>query len=322
MSEDCGNDFAIAPPRMPLPHLWSVVLAAGRGSRLSSVTGGIPKQFWAPPHGQSLLEATVDRVRPLVGQRIITVVDRSHGEHLGTRCRREALGDVIYQPCDRGTAAGVLLAVMAVRAQDPDAVVLITPSDHGVADPRAFRAGIRSGVAHVHARKADVLLFGAAASRAAEDYGWILPAGGGGLPDRVASFVEKPTPKAAEALHCAGAVWNTMVMVARVRSLVDLYRAHVPGVLSAFDALLKAPPEERDDAAARVYRGLATTDFSRDVLGRAAGLRFLTFAPATGWTDLGTPDRLAAWLTSKARPERAASGVHQQAPLMRSLRSA
>lgn len=276
--------------------LWSIVLAAGRGRRLAGVTGTVPKQFWAPPGARSLLEETIHRITPLGdAARLLTVVDRSHRPHV-QRIGASNVGTCVYQPADRGTANGVLLALSIVASQDPDAVVFVTPSDHGVARPEWFRTGVRRAVAHVEARSDDVVLIGVEASSPSTDYGWILQSPGTDDLGRVSFFIEKPSRPLATRLMAAGALWNTMVLVAHVSTLIDLHRRHVPAVCAAFDAASFAGLDTRQDVIDRLYVGLPSADLSHDVLARARGLRCLTIGPQVGWTDLGTPDRLAAWL--------------------------
>lgn len=282
-----------------MPTLASIVLAGGRGQRLASVTGGVPKQFWAPPGSRSLLEETHARIAPLTDPiRTVTVVDNSHRTYVEALRPRGAMGQFVYQPADRGTAAGLLLAATMVSIGERDAVVVVTPSDHGVQRPEGFRSGILAAAAHVQARPTDVVLLGVQASSAQGDYGWIVPARPpvrGASP--VVSFVEKPAPAVAERLFAAGGVWNTMVLVAKVEALFDLYRRHAPDLAAAFELFRFVRPAVREERIARLYQHLPAVDFSRDVLARADGLQCLTWDASIGWTDLGTPERLEAWLT-------------------------
>jgi mannose-1-phosphate guanylyltransferase len=122
----------------PLREIWSIALAAGAGKRLMSVTGGIPKQFWRPAGGASLLEHTLDRLYPITGpSRTVTIVDEPHRAFVAALDRRRPLGQVVYQPQDRGTVAGVLLPLLRVLTDAPDAIVVIT------AVPRTVR-GLRA----------------------------------------------------------------------------------------------------------------------------------------------------------------------------------
>lgn len=279
-------------------QLWSVVLAAGSGRRLSSLTGGIPKQFWRPVGGPSLVEETLVRLAPICSAgRTVIVVNESQRAHVDEWPPAGRRGRVVFQPEDRGTAAGVLFGLVPILATEPDAVAVITPSDHGVTNPIAFRKGILDAVAHVQ-RHDDVVLFGVEPSAAQTDYGWMTLEslkGSTGL-QSVASFVEKPAADTAQRLLSLGAVWNTMVIVARAVTLFDLCREHLPDLTACFVGALTLPPLTRDAFLVERYPHLTAADFSREVLTPSVNLRAYTWPASMGWTDLGTPERLLHWL--------------------------
>ena len=284
--------------------LWSVVLAAGRGTRLATVTGGVPKQFWSPAGDRSLLEDTIARLAPLTDPvHTLTVVDDTHHPYVEHLQERASIGEVVYQPSDRGTAAGVLLATMVVSTCEPDAVVVVTPSDHGVTGDEEFRSGVREAAGYVHRHTDDIVLLGVEPLSAVGDYGWIVPArehDADSHTSTVAAFVEKPTAPAAERLFASGAVWNTMVLVARAEAILSLYRRCVPDLAGAFESFRFLPPVRRDQHLRRLYEHLPVLDFSHDVLEQASGLHCLAWRSSVGWTDLGTPERLAAWVAQRS----------------------
>lgn len=281
--------------------VYLVVLAAGAGIRLTRVTGGVPKQFWSVDGGRSLVEETVERFRDLVPpERTLTVIDRAHQYHVKKLTHPAALGRLLVQPCNRGTATGILLALAAIRESAPDAIVLVTPSDHGVSRPRLFRQGVSAAVVAVGERRGGIVLFGVEPDTAHADYGWIvpqrLPLHGNNRFQHVAKFVEKPGPTEAARLLAAGAVWNTMVVVARVGALLDLYRRLVPQLADEFTHLSRVRVDCREAYLTGLYARLASTDFSSDLLVPAEGLTVCTWPAAVGWSDLGTPERLSLWL--------------------------
>jgi mannose-1-phosphate guanylyltransferase len=281
--------------------MWTVVLAAGEGRRLAAITNGTPKQFWSPDGGSSLVEQTLLRLAPLASPAsTVTVIQRAHRSHVQALTRRSLLGHLVEQPSDRGTAAGLLIALSTVAEAAPDALVLVVPCDHGFANPELLRSGAAQAAAAVRAGRADVVLFGVEASGATEDYGWITPQPGGKWSDvpirPVAAFVEKPTRARAARLLASGAVWNTMILVGRVEALVDLYRRHLPDLTEVFTHVWRLPPERRGALLTKVYPHLSVTDFSRDVLTPAEGLVVYTWPASLGWTDLGTPERLERWI--------------------------
>ena len=276
-------------------HFWTVVLAAGAGSRLAAVTGGVPKQFWRGANGVSLLDQTLHRFSTLApASRTVVIVDAAHRHYVSSGA--VVANQVVHQPCDRGTAAGVLLALTRVLDADPDAMVAITPSDHGVADDRLFRRSVREAAQYAESNAA-VVIFGAQPDEAHHDYGWITPEAARSA-DRfrpVADFVEKPSPERAARLFEAGAVWNTMVLVGKARAVQGLYAALLPALSEVFETGRGLPPAERERFFATVYPSLPRFDFSRDLIAAAPRLLTRVWPASMGWTDLGTPERLDAW---------------------------
>lgn len=283
------------------PTLWTIVLAGGAGRRLSGVTNGVPKQFWRPHGGPSLLDTTLDRLASCAPPcRTAVVVDRSHINYVRTSARRWRGETVLYQPGDRGTAAGVLFGLMPVFNQADDAIIVLTPADHAVADAAAFRRGIEQAVAAVRSRSIGVVLFGVTPEAETTDYGWIMP--GTSCPPLdgrfrvVAGFAEKPSQEDARDLFLRGALWNTMVLVARVDALLALYRRHLPALTEVLTRRHLTLDDGIGLSLDESYARLRPSDFSRDLLAAARGLAVYQWSNSIGWSDLGTPARLHAWL--------------------------
>jgi mannose-1-phosphate guanylyltransferase len=256
-----------------------------------------------------LLEETMARLETVAPpDRTVVVVDRSHRRYLradlaGPTWQSE--GHVLYQPEDRGTAAGVLLGLMPVLEANPNAIVVMTPSDHGIGDEVCFHRGIITAASHV-ARTGRAVLLGVRPSAANEDYGWIAPAAARRrLTVRpVASFVEKPPADLARRLFASGALWNSMVLVAKAQFVAGLYRRHLPRMAAVFDAARGLPRPARAEFLQTEYARLPPADFSRDLLTPAHGLFVHAWPASMGWSDLGTPERLSRWLCREphARP--------------------
>jgi mannose-1-phosphate guanylyltransferase len=297
---------------MPRP-LWSVILAGGAGRRLFAVTNGIPKQFWRADGRASLIEQTIARIAPIAdSSRTALIVDRSHRAFVREAALQRA-GAILYQPQDRGTAAGVLFGMTPVLEAQPDAVVLVTPSDHGVRQAWRFRHSVLSAAAAVLSGRHQIVIFGVTPSGPCADFGWIVcgpgRAGGGPRLQPVAGFVEKPSADDAERLFQAGGVWNSMVLVARAAALAELFEAQTPGLAALFADYRRWPAAVRDARLADCYPGLTPVDFSRDVLTRARGLAVSIWPASVGWADLGTPDRLQHWCDT-ASVRRSAARMH------------
>jgi mannose-1-phosphate guanylyltransferase len=190
----------------------------------------------------------------------------------------------------------VLLGLQPVIDCDPDAIVAITPSDHGVIDGVRFSQGLAIAIRHAHV-SADPVVFGVEPTDAHDDYGWITPA-----PPQpttalrpVRAFVEKPSSDVAAMLQRAGAVWNTMVLVTRASVLRELYDELQPSLARAFDQAGALDGGDRAAYLGALYASLPRCDFSHDILTHARNLSTYVWPASMGWSDLGTPARLRAW---------------------------
>jgi mannose-1-phosphate guanylyltransferase len=308
----------------PRENLWAIVLAAGEGTRLSTLTRALhgydlPKQFAALWGGRTFLARTLDRTAAIVPrQRTIVVVPENF-----KALAQEQLADyagirIVYQPCNRGTGAGVLLPLAHVLANDPCASVVIFPSDHHVDRENPFRDAIRRAVMATDFAPSRTALVGAVAEAADTDFGWIDCVGNGGpLTVRawaVNAFVEKPDPATALELIRKGALWNTMIIASRGQSLWDMADRHIPEVCWCFMVYRDLIGHRGADEFLRgIYPGMRVTDFCRDILQPAKGLTVTPMIGA-GWSDCGTPERLFRAMEPSQEGTRMIERIRQQCP--------
>jgi mannose-1-phosphate guanylyltransferase len=206
----------------------------------------------------------------------------------------------VAQAKNVGTAPAVLYGLLRAAAMQPAAPVAVFPSDHHVSDDRAFMAHVESAFDAVTARPDLVVLLGIAPDAAETQYGWIEPGdplavSQPGTVSRVRRFWEKPSLAVAQALLAKECLWNSLVMVAHVPTLLTMVCRAIPGLCEAFGplrAVLGTPEEEK--VADEVYARTPSRDFSREVL--AARPPNLAVLPVRGvaWTDLGDPRRVLA----------------------------
>lgn len=278
--------------------LWTIVLAAGEGTRLRALTRALhgedlPKQFATILGRDSLLQATLRRAISWSSAEKTVVVVAEDRERLA-RDQVLAFGslDVVAQPKNMGTGPGILLPLAHVIAKDPDAIVVIVPSDHYVSDSESFAASVRRAK-HVAEREDTIALLAAVPEGPETQYGWILVEHfENGTADRVAAFLEKPEQAAAEELFRRGALWNTFIMVGRARHFWELARKHLESQTALFDSYVGSVGSARQDSArSALYEALEPADYSKDVLQKSSALCVVSLPPC-GWSDWGTPDRV------------------------------
>ena len=282
-------------------RLWAIVLAGGEGTRLAETTwrmygSCLPKQFLSFGQSRTFLQTTMDRLRGLVpAGRVVVVVAARHVEIAREQLAEFRGVEIVAQPRNVGTGPGVLLPLCHVLARDPHADVALVPSDHD------FRAPAKMLQALATARRAvrggaSMVLIGARAEWAASDLGWIVPKR---LRRRspvssIEAFVEKPEPGVAAGLFERGALWNTMLCVAQAGALWELARRHLPEQTALFEAYAQTiGTDVAPSCLCDVYERVPAADFSRDLVAASEGLR-VTAMDGAGWSDCGTPERLAA----------------------------
>lgn len=285
---------------------WAIVLAAGAGTRLSSLTRHsdgrmVPKQFCSLLGGRTLLEDALARAEGVVPRkRVLVVVAEEHRCHWARALEDHPAENTIVQARNIGTAAGILLPLLHVLERDPRARIVLLPSDHHFEQESVVQSSLRIALDALGDIDEGVILLGITPDAPETGYGWIVPLPSGRLVRTVARFVEKPDRARASELMAQGALWNSFLVVAEGRSILSLYEMRLPGLLERFRSALGIEGPERAKSLRDLYAGLEVNDFSRDVLeGSADELRLLIMPPC-GWTDLGTPSRVKSCLASLA----------------------
>lgn len=282
-------------------NLWSIVLAGGDGSRLSKITGGfdgsaVPKQYCNIKGGPSLLRQALRRARSVAGPDHTTVVVAAeHRRWWSAELADLPSVNVVVQPCNRGTACGVLLPLMQVLARDPDATVVVLPSDHVVDDESTLLAAITAATEHVHREPDRLVLLGLEPDGPDTGLGWIAPQSAERLPvSAVSHFVEKPSQERAEELVREGALWNSFIFAMGASELFALFQWALPWLTRMFDyALVDSGAGPFAGRVSRLYERLPVVDFSRAILQEAGADMRVVAVPPCGWTDVGTPEGVA-----------------------------
>jgi mannose-1-phosphate guanylyltransferase len=304
-------------------HIWAIVLAAGEGSRLRALTTtpdgrSVPKQFCSLLRGPSLLQEAIDRAHRITSPTRTCVVVAAHHSALWERTLRlPDPSNLIVQSCNRGTAHGILLPTLQILARDPEARVVVLPSDHYVSHESRLARALRRAV-HTLCGP-EIVLLGMDPEYPDPELGYIVPhLKGGESAAEVQEFVEKPSLDHARRLLEQGALWNAFIFGGRATSLVDLYRRRYPDMLALMESAVMQhqDSEATENAIAQVFEQLPHLDFSRHVLQGAERRLRVMRVPACGWSDLGTPARVAAVLQRMQSRITATRATHGVAPAL------
>lgn len=286
-----------------MPRLYALILSGGAGTRLWPLSRkGRPKQFLELIGDRSLLQDTVDRIAEIIPtERIFAVAPPEHRALIHEQLPELRADHVVVEPYPRGNAAAIGLAMAALHAFDPEAVVAVLPSDHVVEKRSKFREVLIAATAA--AERGQLVTLGIEPEGPDTGFGYIEAGDpidvGGPVPVRaVKRFIEKPKRDAAERMVAAGGhYWNAGMFVWRVADIIAAYRAHLPNTARAIDALADAVGSPRyESVLAEIWEETDRTTIDYGVMERADNVAVV---PADiGWHDVGSWARLAAIVRS------------------------
>lgn len=289
--------------------IFPVIMAGGAGTRLWPVSrAAYPKQFQKMLGERSMFQETVRRVHggagghefaapAIIGGRDFAGLIETQLAEIGV-----TPAQIVLEPFGRNTAA--VAAIAAALPDDPEALVLLLPSDHFVAEAQAFRDAV--GAAAETANKGFVTTFGIAAREPETGYGYIRR--GEALAPacyRFDSFREKPDLETAKAyLADGGYSWNAGIFLFPAETMRAELDSHAPDIQAASLAALEQGRHE----GALIYLDSAIFDTVREdsidyaVMEKTA--RGAVYGPLEcGWSDIGSWKAIAELAEAPTRGE-------------------
>ena len=286
-------------------NIWALVLAAGDGKRLERLTGAyggpaIPKQYCSLRPGPSLLHDALRRALAVTThQRTCVVVAEKHRCWWKPQLSLLPPDNVIVQPENCGTGVGILLPLLHILDRDARARIVIMPSDHHIRVEACLVRSLRVALESIRSHEGRTLLLGITPEEPDPELGYIVPEAANdetALP--VLQFTEKPSRTDALKYIERGALWNTFIIAASIGGLLGLYQRRVPELVTEMQRAIRRDREAAGagHAVTELYARLGSVDFSRDILpGQESSIRVVRVPPC-GWSDLGTPERVARTL--------------------------
>lgn len=282
-----------------------IILCGGSGTRLWPLSRkSYPKQFTSLTGGASLFQASAQRLSG-PGFALPVVMTCSDFRFIVTEQLSSAgvnPGAILIEPSSRNTAPAILAAAFYLAKADPDALMLVAPSDHVVPEPEVFRVAVARGLDAAKAGR--IVTFGIRPVRPETGYGWLELAAPSedGAPVALSRFVEKPDLTTAEKMMAAGNfLWNGGIFLFTAKTMIDAFEAHAPDLIPPVRAALEEA--QADLGFLRLAAGPwgKARDISIDyaVMEKAWNLSVVPFEGA--WSDLGSWS--AVWRESD--PDRA-----------------
>ena len=283
-----------------MTRITPVLLAGGSGTRLWPLSRkSYPKQFSALLGDQTLFQSSAKRLVSSPTLQFDAPVTMTHSDFrfiVIQQLQSAGIdpGAVLIEPEGRNTAPAVLAAAIYASKRDPEATILIAPSDHIIPDTLAFHAAICEGLKET--ANGRIVTFGITPTRPETGYGYLeLSAASSGCAVPLKQFVEKPDAEAAKAMLDAGTyLWNAGIFLFRAKDMIAAFQAHAPELMPhVSDAIAQGHVDLGFfRLAAEPWAKCENISIDYAIMEKIDTLSAIPYS--AGWNDLGGWD--AVWL--------------------------
>jgi len=273
--------------------LRAVIMAGGSGTRFWPLSRARrPKQFLDIVSAKSMVEETVDRLRPLIpGRRVYTIANAEQTRTLRRLLKRLPEANFLVEPLARNTAPSLILATAAVWLKNPQAVIAALPADHLITEKERFLKKL-AAAAEVAAAEDVIVTFGITPSHPATGYGYIhFDRTSGREADGepffpVLAFKEKPVREQAEAFLAEGGyAWNSGMFLWRADVFARKLERFAPDFFPFWVAVVAALRKNNGRALRAAFETVTATSIDYALMEKAEGV--IVLPGDFGWSDVG-----------------------------------
>ena len=270
-----------------------VILSGGAGSRLWPLSRRLyPKQLLPLAGGRTMIQDTADRFKGEGFAPPIVICNQEHRFLIAEQLRERGIANarIVLEPVGRNTAPAAAVAALLSAKTDPDAIVLLVPSDHVIRDVAAFKKAVDAALPA--ARAGALVTFGIKPSAPETGYGYIARGEAlSGAPGcfRVERFVEKPDRPTAERYLASGKhFWNSGMFLFSAKTLLTEMKRLEPAMLAACEAAVAKGRGDMDfyrlDEASFESSSAQSIDYA--IMEKAANAAVVPVD--MGWSDVGS----------------------------------
>lgn len=268
---------------------YCIIMAGGIGSRFwPKSRQSMPKQFLdILGTGKSFIRHTFERFVPMApAEHFLVVTNRKYKglvlEHLPELSEEQ----VLCEPVGRNTAPCIAYAAYLLLAENPDAEMIVTPSDHLILNETDFRSIIGECLSFARANDA-LLTVGIKPTRPDTGYGYIQVSDDSPI-SKVKCFTEKPDLELAQTfLRCGEFFWNSGIFVWKARTIVEAFRRYLPDLDALFSSLGQATGSDaRQALVEQIFAECRPISIDYGIMEKADNV--YVRCGEFGWSDVGT----------------------------------
>ena len=272
-------------------NYYAIVMAGGVGSRFWPVsTTDFPKQFHDMlGSGETLIQKTFSRLSKLIpAENILILTNEKYNDLVLTQLPMVKQEQVLLEPAMRNTAPCILYASLKIQKMNPDALMVVAPSDHWIEDETAFISNLQQCFDYCKHENA-LMTLGIQPTFPNTGFGYIEFNKTDSNPiKKVNQFREKPDYETAKSfLESGNFLWNGGIFIWSVKSIIDAFSTFQPQMNQLFlEGFEKYNTEAEIDFIHQNYASAENISIDYAILEKAKNVYVL---PANfDWNDLGT----------------------------------
>jgi Mannose-1-phosphate guanylyltransferase len=271
---------------------YCVIMGGGIGSRFWPFSReSKPKQFLDFfGTGRTLLQQTFDRFNQIVPtENIYVVANKMYADLIREQLPELKENQILLEPTRRNTAPCIAYASYHIQSINPNANIVVTPSDHLILQDHHFLKNIQTGLNFVR-KFPSLLTLGVKPSRPETGYGYIQTKEGGTKDNiqEVKAFTEKPNYELAKIFFESGDFfWNSGMFIWNVNAIIEAFRKYLPDIVTCFEeGVGKYNTHEEAEFIETNYPICQNISIDYAIMEKADNVYMLV--ADFGWSDLGT----------------------------------
>lgn len=274
--------------------LCALIMAGGKGTRFWPLsTEENPKQFLNLVGKQSMIQMTVERLKPIIPmERIFVVTDQKYEGLVKEHLVELPSENIIIEPVGMNTAPCIALSAMLIEKKFRNATLAVLPSDHLIENEDLFRKTLQAGDLYVEMNQQAIVTLGMEVTRPEVGYGYIkYEEELNSIYDlsvrKVDKFVEKPDVKTAQKYMDEGCyLWNGGMFIWKTSTIISLTKQHLSHTYQILSTIVESEKGEFQDNLYTLYPQVENISVDYGIMERAE--QICVIPSAFGWDDIGS----------------------------------